>query len=88
MAGVPHTRVCENKIGSFCSQPYRESKCYSWYPLLPVKWVFSSMILLGSFPVLSMSCGVSVFGSRGLAVGQYVYMEVEDSSLPLLRRVM
>ena len=46
------------------------------------------MILLGSFPVLSMSCGVSVFGSRGLAVGQYVYMEVEDSSLPLLRRVM
>ena len=29
-----------------------------------------------------------MFGSRGLAAGQYVYMEVEDSSLPLLRRVM
>ena len=39
------------------------------------------MILLGSFPVLSVSCGVSVLGSRGLAVGQYVYMEVEDSYL-------
>ena len=88
MAGVPHTRVYVRTRRSFCSQPYRESKCYSGYPLLSVKWVFSSMILLGSFPALSMSCEVSVFGSRDLAVGQNVYMEVEDSSLPLLRRVM
>ena len=29
-----------------------------------------------------------MFGNRDLAVGQNVYMEIEDSSLPLLRRVM
>ena len=88
MADVPHTRVyVRTRQAVFAVNPI-ESKCYSGYPLLPIKWVFSSIIHLGSFPVLSMSCGVSVFGSRGLAVGQYVYMEVEDSSLPLLRRVM